>query len=153
MDESGKEFGDLDEAIEEIARLRRVLKRRERDVRVLNRINDTNEKLRRKHERDEKLQSLFNDLLLTNTPNMIFLFNQALEYVIGSRVGHKLTRQEHRVLLHRPLPMIFAKEVDGAWVEKITAMSTDAFRNHTAIRFNDTIAIEGERAIEARIHQ
>ena len=105
MNPDGNEFGTLDEARAEIERLRRALKRHERDVRVLNRINETNEKIRREHERGEKLQSLFNRLLLANTPNMLFLFNRDLEYVLGSRVGDRLTRQEHRALLNRPLPI------------------------------------------------
>ncbi|MCD8140053.1 MAG: response regulator [Planctomycetaceae bacterium] len=82
---------------------------------------------------------------------MIFLFNEDLEYIIGSRACNRLTRQKHVDLSHRPLPLLFCKEVDGLWVEKISRFNAEVLRTREAVRFHDTILIEGEPLLHAHI--
>ena len=151
MDSENTEFGDIEEAMQEIARLRRTLSRRERDIKVLTRVTETADKLRNEYERDKKLQSLYNELLLSNTPDMIFLFNRDLEYVIGSKAGSRLTGLKHNNLLLRPLPRIFSDTLDPEWVEKLHHLNHEALLNRSRVCFNDRISVANSPVIHATI--
>ncbi|MCD8351693.1 MAG: response regulator [Planctomycetaceae bacterium] len=151
MTEDSAEITTLEEALREIEKLRRTVGRLTRDNRVLVRLRENAEHIRTIFEKEKKLQFLFNDLLLDHTPNMIFLFNEELEYIIGSRACKRLTRQKHVDLSHRPLPLLFCKEVDGLWVEKISRFNAEVLRTREAVRFHDTILIEGEPLLHAHI--
>ncbi len=151
MTEDSAEFSTLEEALREIEKLRRTVGRLTRDNRVLVRLRENAEHIRTIFENEKKLQFLFNDLLLDHTPNMIFLFNGDLEYIIGSRACKRLTRQKHVDLSHRPLPLLFCKEVDGLWVEKISRFNAEVLRTREPVRFHDTILIEGEPLLHAHI--
>ena len=135
------EFDNIDDALREIEALRRSMKRRERDNRMLMRLNENSERLRQVYEREREIQYLYNDLLLAHTPNMVFLFNEELEYVLGSRASERLTGHNHRHLLHRPLPLVFSATVDGIWVEKICLTNIQVLRDLKQVEFNDTIDI------------
>ena len=152
MEENKAEFDNLEDALREIESLRRSLKRKERDNRMLTRFNENSERLRQVFEKEKKLQYLYNDLLLAHTPNMVFLFNEELEYVIGSSSCAILTRQRQQDLLHRPLPLVFCKEVDGHWVEKICRLNSEVLRTRRLVEFNDTIPMEDAEEMHVRVN-
>lgn len=151
MNENQAEFDNLDDARQEIEKLRRALRHKERDNRVLAHGSEHAERLRQLFEKEKNLQFLYNDLLLSHTPSMLFLFNEDLEYALGSAACRRLTRQEHGILLHRPLPLVFSMAVDGIWVEKICRLNSDVLMTRKPIEFNDSIGINGEEQMHARI--
>ncbi len=151
MDEEKPDFDNLDDANREIQVLRRTLRRRERDNRILTRISENTERMRHTFEKEKRLQFLYNDLLLSNTPNMIFLFNENLEYIIGSSACRRLTGTGHTELSHRPLALLFRREVDAQWVEKIHRFNQDVLSSLQPINFHDTIEVEGEDLLHVHI--
>lgn len=62
MDMEKPDFDNLDEANREIQGLRRTLRRRERDNRILTRISENTERMRHTFEKEKRLQFLYNDL-------------------------------------------------------------------------------------------
>lgn len=151
MRENRAEVDNLDDALREIEILRRALRHKERDNRVLAHNSEHAERLRLLFEKETALQFLYNDLLLAHTPGMIFLFNEDLEYVLGSAACRRLTCQDQSILLHRPLPLVFSVKVDGRWVEKICRLNSDVLMTRLPIEFNDAIDVEGRELMHARI--
>ncbi len=150
-DEEPPVFDNLDAANREIHSLRHLLRRRDRDNRILTRISEHTERMRQTFEKEKRLQFLYNDLLLSNTPNMIFLFNEQLEYIIGSSACRRLTGHGHTELSHRPIALLFRREVDLGWVENIRRYNEDVLRTLQPLSFHDTIEIAGEEVLHAHI--
>ncbi|UQZ87718.1 hypothetical protein C4J81_00180 [Deltaproteobacteria bacterium Smac51] len=134
-----------DESLDETDRLRRTLKRRERDNRMLLRLHENSELLRQVYEREKKLQYLYTDLLMKNSPNIIFLFNENLRYVLGSQSHFRLIDQTHTLMLDKTMDQIFVhSEVDTAWVAKIHRQSSEVLRERKAIRYDDVLRVGGK---------
>ncbi|MCC8165030.1 MAG: response regulator [Planctomycetes bacterium] len=150
MDEEPLENMTLDQARAEIESLRRSLRRRERDNRVLTQMYQNAERLRQTFESEKQLQHLYNDLLLSNTPNMIILLNENQEYILGSSACARLTGARHTELSLRPFNLLFRPEIDPDWVEKMDRLTREVLESREVLRFNDTIRVDGEPDIHVR---
>ena len=142
MDEKS-EFENMEDAQREIHTLRRTLQRLERDNRVLASLGENSERMLQAFDTEKKLQDLYNELLLSHTPNMIFLFNEAMEYVIGSEASGRLTGHSHLEIAHRPMARLFSEQVAPEWVEKIVSLNRDVLEHLRPVRFHDTIELAG----------
>ena len=144
-------FTCLEDALEEIARLKRIIRRKEQDIHTISQSNDVSERLRKHFETEQKLQYLYTDLLLANCPNMIFLFDEELRFVIGSDACAYLTGQERATLQNLPLPEIFPESVDRHWVEKIYELNREVLNSLFPSIFDDNILIHGSSLIHVRV--
>lgn len=150
MNDDRQEFDNLEDAVREIAALRRTIRHKERDYRMLSRLNENTDLLRSVVEREKKTQYLYNDLLLAHAPNMIFLFDEQLRFVIGSHACRRLT-QRGQPLLQRPLTLLFRDEVSKDWVRKIARLNDEVLGTRSQIEFNDNIRVGGEGMLNAHI--
>ncbi len=150
MDEEPDDNMTLEQARAEIESLRRSLHRRERDNRVLTQMYQNAERLRQTFENEKQLQHLYNDLLLSNTPNMIVLLNEEQEYILGSSACARLTGSRHTELSLRPFHLLFRPEIDPDWVEKMDRLTREVLETREVLRFNDTIRVAGEDDILVR---
>lgn len=100
--------------------LQRKIKLLERDNRMLAVMTRNSEQLRNSFEAEKKLQYLYNDLLLVNCPNMIFVFNEQLWLVFCSRACRPLlTEVAKSDLINMPFERVFSYKVDKSWVQKV----------------------------------
>ena len=141
-----------DEVSAELQDLRLKVKRLERDNRMLAIMNENAEKMRVYHEAEKKLHYLYNDLLLSNSPNMIFLFNEQLCLVICSEACRPLLTQARRQdLTNTPLCKIFSSSVATDWVEKIHQQHVEALQNGSSLKYDDTIVLRDETYVNVQV--
>ena len=143
---------ELEQAHAEIARLKRVVMRLERDNKLLAMTNANAERLRQANEKERKLQYLYNDLLLSNAPNMIFVFNEDLRLVLCTTacapfLHYKCTGD----MLHLPLADLFAVRVKPAWTKHAAARCRRILNDRAGTRFNDVIPFLDGGHMDAQI--
>ncbi len=141
----------LADALEENERLRLSVARKERSNFILAQLNEQSERLWAAHEEEKKLQYLYNDLLLKNSPNIVFLFNEHLRYVLGSEPHSPLVGETPGGLGNKPLPQVFSDQVDPEWVERIHASAQAVLGTGESRRFSDTIRLGDSPPLEAQI--
>ncbi len=153
MTEEQAEFDTLEDALGEIRRLRASFRLREQEnnVPAAGDGNAGHDRRRQSPDSGYALHSLYNDLLLSHTPNMIFLFNEKLEYVIGSSACYRITRASGAELANRPLARVFSPAVDAGWVEKIADIHREVLGSLQAFRFHDTIEMGDGAAVNVHI--
>lgn len=143
---------NIEEAWQEVEKLRRSVKRLERDNRLLSIMNENAEKLRRFNEEEKKLQYLYNDLLLENCPNMIFLFNEDLRFAICSSMCLPLLGNKNRNDLKNSLfKEVFSEEVDQEWINKVYEQNKEILESLTPARYDDTILFANNTFIHVQI--
>lgn len=131
---------DLEQARAEIARLKRAVMRLERDNKLLAMTNANAERLRQSNEKERKLQYLYNDLLLSNAPNMIFVFNEELRLVLCTTACAPFLHYKHTDdMLHLPLADLFAARVKTAWTKNIADRCLAILADRASLQFNDVI--------------
>ena len=129
----------------ELQDLRLKVMRLERDNRMLALMNENAEKMRIHYEAEKSLHYLYNDLLLSNCPNMIFLFNEQLCLAICSESCCPLLSTKNRQdLAGSPLNKVFGPSVAAGWVEKIRQQHLEAFRERSSMNYDDTLVLDGE---------
>ena len=130
----------LEEARAEIARLNRAVLRLERDNKLLAITNANAERLRRANEQERKLQYLYNDLLLSNAPNMIFVFNEALHLVLCTTacapfLGYARSADMNNLSLAE----LFAPRVEPAWTQAMAVYCRRVIDERVCLQRNDVI--------------
>ncbi|MCD8139761.1 MAG: hypothetical protein LUE17_08290 [Planctomycetaceae bacterium] len=142
---------ELERAREEITQLRRTLNRKERSNQLLAKLNEHAERLRQANEEDKRLQYLYNDLLLKNSPNTVLLFNENLQYVLGSENYSPLVGRNRGTLLNQPLEKVFSDRVDPSWIFKIHSQARQVLDHQDTWRYNDTIPMKGSDPLNVQI--
>ena len=136
----------------DLERLNRKIRQLERDNRMLAIINHNSEQLRRSYEAEKKLQYLYNDLLLKNCPNMIFLFNMQLQLVLfSSACAQLLTEHEETDLHNQPFLKVFSPVIKKEWVEKIYEQNQEVLINRELYSYDDTITFDDDHFIHVQI--
>ena len=142
----------VDALLAELQDLRLKVRRLERDSKMLAIMNENAEKMRVFYEAEKKLHYLYKDLLLSNSPSMIFLFNEQLCLVICSEACRPLLSQENRQdLTNIPLQRIFSASVAADWVEKIHRQHVEALQGGSSLKYDDTIILRGEVYINVQV--
>ena len=142
----------LNSDLAELQDLRLKVRCLERDNKMLAVMNENAEKMRVYYEAEKSLHYLYNDLLLSNSPNMIFLFNEILCLVICSEACQPLLSQKNRQDSSGiPLPKIFALSVAADWVEKIHQQHVEVLKNKSALKYDDAIILHGETFINVQV--
>ncbi|MDR2946543.1 MAG: response regulator [Candidatus Adiutrix sp.] len=141
----------LSEALEEIARLRRSLSRRERDNKNLSQLYENSERLRQVFQEEKSLQYLYIELLLKNSPNSIFLFDEKLRFVAGTHAQSPLISPDRSDFPNKPLHQIFSDQVAESWIDKIQGQCLEVLRNRKWWRYSDSIRFKGCCDMEALV--
>ncbi|MDL2219052.1 response regulator [Ruminococcaceae bacterium OttesenSCG-928-O06] len=142
----------LPEAQQEILRLERAVKRCEQDIRMLRVMNENAERLRRYNEAEKKLQYLYNDLLLENCPNMLFLFGEDLRLVICSEACLPLlAKQQREDVKNKPFDEVFCDEMDPAFVEKLRRQSEETLQTLACFTYDDTITFQDKTWMHVQV--
>lgn len=136
----------------EIDELSRQVKQLERDNQMLSVINRNTEQLRRAYEAEKKLQYLYNDLLLKNCPNMLFLFNENLCFVTCSVSCDPLLCDCGQLnLINRPFRAVFSEKLKDDWVEKVFEHNSYVLKTHEQCRYDDTVVFSDGEYIHVQI--
>ena len=143
----------LEQAREELAFLRRKVAGLERDNKVLSITNANSERLRQFNEAEKKLQYLYNDLLLQNAPNMIFLFNEELRLVLHTHSSalFLLFGEDGGELLNLPLDAVFARKMSPEWIAKVHRQCRDSLEKQIIAKYHDTIPLLEPQRMDARV--
>lgn len=136
----------------EVDTLRRKVKQLERDNRILSAMSTNAEQLRRFHEAERKLQSLYNDLLLENSPNIILLFDQELCLVNCTSTSLPLLGFSHREEA-RGVPMLtlFSSRLERRWVERVCREHLEVMASQALCQYDSAIPMEDGSTIHAQI--
>lgn len=130
----------LDDIKQESNQLHRDILRLERDNRILSIMNDNAERLRRFNEREKKLQYLYNDLLLKNYPNMVFLFDEHLNFVFCSHACFPLLfKNDIKDLKGIPFKNVFSTNVKEEWIEKLYLQNEKVIQTLKRIRYDEKV--------------
>lgn len=151
MDEKTPDNARIAMLEREVARLRRLVKRLGGDNHALAKMNENAERLRRFSESEKKLQYLYNDLLLANCPNQIFLFDETLRYVVGSRACRAITGRDHKELLHKTFDWVFSGRLSSLWLCRLRDECTEAMAFRRAKRYDDAICMESGGCIKSQV--
>jgi len=153
------EFSEMDKirtALEELQsqnnQFRRKNMRLERDNRFLSLMNDNAERLRKFNESEKKLQYLYNRLLLEHCPNMILLFNEKMNFVIGTRLCMEvLGFIDERELNDLPLEQIFGRAIHASWVAGFAKLCRKMLTDLESHSYNDDIPYINSNTVSAQI--
>ncbi|MDR0826494.1 MAG: response regulator, partial [Desulfovibrio sp.] len=122
-----------------VSKLKRHLARKERDLEILSGLYEQAEQLRRTFAKEKKIQLLYNNLLLKHSPNLAFIFDEELRFVLGSHTSGALTSDAPNNLLQKPFSQVFSEKMDPGWVEKIRRQCLEALSERKTFRYDDTI--------------
>ena len=136
--------GDLESARREIVRLRRLLDRREYDVSMLASLYAHSRRLGQSFEKERDLRRLYDQVLLRNIPNFIYVLDNALRFVMGSQAGGRLTRGRPESLLNKPLTHIFSQSVAPDWISRLQSQCLEALSGAASRRDEDVIVLGRE---------
>ncbi len=147
---------DLDKRPEnpetELKKLRRKVKQLEMDNRMLVVMNQNAEQLRRSYEVEKNLQYLYNDLLLKNCPNMIFLFNEQLRFVICSSACLPLVSSDNRAdLVNLPFEEVFSAVLEREWVGKVCRQNQEVLQSLDTCTYDDMLMILGDKELHVQV--
>ncbi len=124
----------------ELARLRRAVAKLERDNRLLSIMNDNAERLRKFNEAEKQRQYLYNDLLLRNCPNMIFLLDEKLRLMLCTQsCVRMLGFDDAKEMLNLPLNDVFSRRIPAGWINKLRESCTATMHSRNMLRSNDEI--------------
>lgn len=129
----------MNQAQQEIDRLRRMLHRREREIRTLQIMHENTDKMRRRHEAERNLQHLYNDLMLENCPNMLYLFNEELQFVSCSASCGAFLAADRGSLQDRPFREVFSQKIDAGWVEKMHSQARLVLEARQPLHYEDAV--------------
>lgn len=136
----------------EVKKLRRKVKQLERDNRMLVVMNQNAEQLRQSYEAEKNLQYLYNDLLLKSCPNMIFLFNEQLRFVICSSACLPfLSRDTRADLVNLPFTEVFSDTLEPEWVSKVYQQNQQVLIDRQTCSYDDMFIISGDREVHVKV--
>lgn len=137
----GKELSEeLNLARQQLSELRLQITGLERDNRLLSIMNDNADRLRRAHEAEQKLQYLYNDMLLAYCPSLIFLFDTDLHLQLATRSCLSILSADSLEDLKMCTPEdIFGGKMESAWIEKIIIQCRDVMLSREPRQYNDKI--------------
>ncbi len=128
-------ISSLDEALEEIKRLRQKLREKTRENHTLSRMNDL-----AAHgnptARYGRLQDLYTTLLLDNGTFSVLILDDMLCYVLGSRAASAITDAQPNDLQGQPLSQVLSTRLDPSWRDKILAQAEETL--HTRRQWRDS---------------
>lgn len=128
------------EVVSERNMLERKLSRLERDNKVLKVKFENSERIRDFNEAEKDLQYLYNHLLLKACPDLIFVFDRNLAYVIGTHAGAKsLSYDDSSKLTGTPFKDVFARKIKNDWITRTFRNCESVLNSRQPMYYSDKI--------------
>jgi len=124
------------------ARLSRRLKKLERDYRALSIMHEQTERMRDSNEAAKELSNFYNLLLLKNMPEIAFMLDREMMFVLGSEktvafLGYK----DMRELVDIPFQELFEKVMQSSWVSAYRERCLSVIDTLRPISFEEKVQI------------
>jgi len=133
---------------ENISLLRQV-RRLERDYRALSIMHEQTERLRDANEAARELSSFYNRLLLQNMPDIAFMLNCEMLFVLGSdNAVAFLEQRDMREMIDIPFEKLFAGVMHEEWISAMHIRCNDVIANRRQTDFEDKLfTLKGDAVV------
>ena len=130
----------------------RVLKRRvdrmSKEMKNIVSLNDQAMRLREYSEQEKNLQYEYNNLLLDNAPDMIFILNLDLQFRLGTKqflrfLGH----EDAGAIIDMAFEDIFCGVMPDDWIKSMQTLLVSAILEHKQILSNDEVNLSKGRKV------
>ncbi len=144
----------LDEAeyrqlVRENENAKRKIIRLERDKKYNSTVTENIERMRDFNMQEKEVQAMRNQLLLANCPDMIFVFDTALNYALATEVSFAyLGYTSANDLEGRPMDFVFTKALPQALIEKMRDAAHDCMAKNECRKLKESFtraSAEGEQ--------
>ena len=130
-------------------RLARRLKKLERDYRALSIMHEQTERMRDSNEAAKELSNFYNNLLLKNMPEIAFMLDREMMFVLGSeKTVAFLGYNDMREMVDIPFQDLFEKVMQNAWVFDYKERCISVMDTLQPISFEEKVQIlNGEETV------
>ena len=136
----------------ELKKTERVIRRLEFDKESLGSMYDNAISLRDRNEAERDRQSMYNRLLMDVFPNMIFVLDKDLSYVLGTAplIAHYFGFSEESEMIGLPLANIMSKTADYSWVQKTLDKCAHCMA-HGKLNYRDVILFKNGTQVNINV--
>ncbi len=126
--------------------LKRRIVRLERDKQYSAITAENIERLRDFNAHEKEVQHLYNQLLLSNCPDMIFVFDREFIFLLGTETSSAfLGYSSYNDLVDKPMSFIFCKIFAKAELDELKERSEAVIISGEAAQYDQKISIDGEQ--------
>jgi len=133
---------------ENVSLLRQVRKL-ERDYRALSIMHEQTERLRDANEDAKELSNFYNRLLLKSMPDVAFMLNPGMQFVLGSdRAVTFLGQSDMREMIDVPFDSLFSGVMREDWISAMRVRCLEVMNNGQQMDFEDKmVTLRGEAVV------
>ncbi|WRS26151.1 ATP-binding protein [Oscillospiraceae bacterium MB08-C2-2] len=136
------------DSVREAENLRRRIIRLERDKTYSALVTENMERLRDFNAEEKELQFFYNQLLLANCPDMIFVFDQSLRFVLGTEACHQyLGFSSLYDLTGQTIQTIFGRRFSPQWVQKTLQLCCECYEKKVSKIYKERLSQEDEQVL------
>ncbi len=134
----GQNYRELYEAARrECENLKRKVARLERDKKYNAVMTQNIERMRDFNSAEKERQFLYNQLLLANCPDMIFVLDAALHFILGTEVSYgQLHYSSMNDLRDKPLRVVFGRRFPDTWITQLETVCHSVMEEKTRQKYN-----------------
>ena len=128
--------------------LKRRVERMTKEMHNLVAMQERAMKLREYSEQEKTLQYEYNNLLLDNAPDMLFILTPEMRFRLGTREFLRfLGRNDAGTLIDALFDDVFSAIMPDAWIESMRRLLLDSMLERRRIQFNDEVNLAGRRKV------
>ncbi|MCL2547802.1 MAG: response regulator [Symbiobacteriaceae bacterium] len=129
--------------------LLRKIRKLERDYRALSIMHEQTERLRDANEGAKELSNFYNRLLLKSMPDVAFMLNPEMQFVLGSdRAVTFLGQNDMREMIDVPFDTLFAGVMQDDWISAMHDRCLDVMNDGRQMDFEDKmLTLSGEAVV------
>jgi len=133
----------------ELAKLSRQNKKLERDYRALSIMHEQTERLHNSNEAAKELSNFYNRLLLRHMPEITFMLNRELLFVLGSEKAIAfLGYDDMREMVDIPFKKLFKETMPDKWMDDMAALFGTVYKTAVPVTVEEkTRILSGEEVI------
>jgi PAS domain S-box-containing protein len=140
-----EQAGSLDK---EYTRLERQYRKLERDYRALAIMHEQSQRLNEANNAARETANFYNNLLLKNTPGIIFMLDEQLRFVQGSEtVLQLIDYKDKRELVNRPFADLFSRTMPDDWIADILQRCQNIMQTDKPDRHEEHLTLKNGRNI------
>lgn len=130
----------LKNSVRELENAKRKIVRLERDKKYAAKVAENLERMRDFNAEEKEIQSLYNQMLLANCPDVIFVFDQDMIFALGTEACyHFFGFTSLNDLVGKDLRTIFQRKFTIEWVDNILEQCLQCIADRTAMKYKDNI--------------
>ncbi len=137
--------GENRRIVRESENLKRRIVRLERDKQYSAITAENIERVRDFNAQEKELQHLYNQLLLSNCPDMIFVFDRSYMFLLGTETSSKfLGYSSHNDLADKPLEFIFGRRFGKEELVLLQETGRAVMENSRPAEYDQKLDVDGE---------